>query len=157
VVDDGDNDLAVHQLCLSRPRRRRCSGFGFSASAAVRPTVPCRRPRAEFSLGCPADRLRAKPSFDARAGNARPRLLLELTDLFQPLAAAGRHDLRASATVQGGTRRKDNTCSSFNITEKTIEPSGFCEAKNSSCLPLGVRQIADQGKWLNSAPDYYAG
>jgi hypothetical protein len=37
-----------------------------------------------------------------------------------------------------------------------MEPSGFCEAKNSSRFPLGVRQIADHGKKLKIDPQTLA-
>jgi len=58
-------------------------------------------------------------------------------------------------SMQGGTRRKDCTGSSFSIREKTIEPSGFCEAKNSSRLPFGVRLIADHGKKLKTDSQHW--
>jgi hypothetical protein len=35
-----------------------------------------------------------------------------------------------------------------------MEPSGFCEAKNSSCRRVGLRQITDHGARLNQASEY---
>jgi hypothetical protein len=35
-----------------------------------------------------------------------------------------------------------------------MEPSGFCEAKNSSCPRVGLRQITDHGTRLNQASEY---
>ena len=35
-----------------------------------------------------------------------------------------------------------------------MEPSGFCEAKNSSSPRVGLRQTTDQGKRLNQASEY---
>jgi hypothetical protein len=31
-----------------------------------------------------------------------------------------------------------------------MEPSGYCEAQNSSCLAAGVKQIAEHRRWLIS-------
>jgi hypothetical protein len=35
-----------------------------------------------------------------------------------------------------------------------MEPSGFCEAKNSSCRRVGLTQITDHGTRLNQASEY---
>ena len=35
-----------------------------------------------------------------------------------------------------------------------MEPSGFCEAKNSSSRRVGLRQITDHSRRLNQASEY---
>ena len=67
---------------------------------------------------------------DPRAGQVLPWVAFSLWD----------------AVAEGGIRRKDNNPrSSFNIAEKTKEPSGFCVAKTSPCSCVGLRQVTDQG------------